>query len=198
MRGGPQGLKLNWAFKEWKLCFPAQSAETLQRSAWTSWGTRWTQEQTDEIFSVHQFLWAAHVCVSDRSECVEKKDAPEVFFCCCEGSLCNTKFFYSPDSNLPQIPSKIHAHLCPCSPGHLFISSSFCLVFCAPVPSVLLFLCSIIHLFYSFTCSPSTSAPVQSLHLLHLLTCQLVHLISRSPVHLFTCFFLLVHVLQVT
>ncbi|KAM8748344.1 activin receptor type-2A isoform X1 [Acanthopagrus latus] len=54
---------------------------------------------------VKQGCWLDDVNCYDRSECVEKKDAPEVFFCCCEGSLCNDKFFYSPDSNQPPIPT---------------------------------------------------------------------------------------------
>ena len=40
-----------------------------------------------------------------RNECVEKKDDPEVFFCCCEGSMCNKKFSYNPDTQT-QIQSK--------------------------------------------------------------------------------------------
>ncbi|XP_070694810.1 activin receptor type-2A isoform X2 [Pempheris klunzingeri] len=54
---------------------------------------------------VNQDCWLDDVNCYDRSECVEKKDAPEVFFCCCEGSLCNNKFFYSPDSSQPAIPT---------------------------------------------------------------------------------------------
>uniref|UniRef100_A0AAQ6IDL6 Serine/threonine-protein kinase receptor n=1 Tax=Anabas testudineus TaxID=64144 RepID=A0AAQ6IDL6_ANATE len=47
---------------------------------------------------VKQGCWLDDVNCYDRSECVEKKDAPEVFFCCCEGRLCNDKFSYSPES----------------------------------------------------------------------------------------------------
>ncbi|XP_042350291.1 activin receptor type-2A-like isoform X2 [Plectropomus leopardus] len=54
---------------------------------------------------VKQGCWLDDVNCYDRMECVEKKDAPEVFFCCCEGSLCNDKFFYIPDSNLPPTPA---------------------------------------------------------------------------------------------
>uniref|UniRef100_UPI00398ED6BE activin receptor type-2A isoform X1 n=1 Tax=Pristiophorus japonicus TaxID=55135 RepID=UPI00398ED6BE len=32
----------------------------------------------------------------DKGECVETKESPEVFFCCCEGSNCNERFFYVP------------------------------------------------------------------------------------------------------
>lgn len=46
---------------------------------------------------------------------METKDAPEVFFCCCEGSLCNNKFFYSPDNSQTQtiLPSESHGQLAP-------------------------------------------------------------------------------------
>nr|XP_020473617.1 activin receptor type-2A-like isoform X2 [Monopterus albus] len=54
---------------------------------------------------VKQGCWLDDINCYNRTECVEKKDAPEVFFCCCEGSLCNTKFFYSPDSSQSQIPT---------------------------------------------------------------------------------------------
>ncbi|AWP13720.1 Serine/threonine-protein kinase receptor [Scophthalmus maximus] len=55
---------------------------------------------------VKQDCWLDDVNCYDRSECVEKKDAPEVFFCCCEGSLCNQKFFYSPDNSRPPTTNK--------------------------------------------------------------------------------------------
>ncbi|XP_045910770.1 activin receptor type-2A [Micropterus dolomieu] len=54
---------------------------------------------------VKQGCWLDDVNCYDRRECVERKDAPEVFFCCCEGSLCNSRFFYSPDSRQTQIPT---------------------------------------------------------------------------------------------
>ncbi|XP_067371769.1 activin receptor type-2A isoform X2 [Channa argus] len=52
---------------------------------------------------VKQGCWLDDVNCYDRSQCVEKKDTPEVFFCCCEGSMCNDKFFYSPDSSSSQL-----------------------------------------------------------------------------------------------
>ncbi|XP_062287851.1 activin receptor type-2A isoform X2 [Scomber scombrus] len=53
---------------------------------------------------VKQGCWLDDVNCYDRNECVEKKDAPEVFFCCCEGSLCNQRFSYSPP-DLPPLPT---------------------------------------------------------------------------------------------
>ncbi|KAG7274796.1 hypothetical protein CRUP_010293 [Coryphaenoides rupestris] len=49
---------------------------------------------------VRQGCWLDDVNCYDRNECVEKKDTPEVFFCCCEGSMCNKKFSYNPDTNI--------------------------------------------------------------------------------------------------
>uniref|UniRef100_A0A8C2ZSU6 Serine/threonine-protein kinase receptor n=1 Tax=Cyclopterus lumpus TaxID=8103 RepID=A0A8C2ZSU6_CYCLU len=55
---------------------------------------------------VKQDCWLDDTNCYDKSECVERKDAPEVFFCCCEGSLCNEKFFYSPDATNEPVPPK--------------------------------------------------------------------------------------------
>lgn len=52
---------------------------------------------------VKQGCWLDDVNCYDKNECVEKKDTPEVFFCCCEGNLCNEKFFYSPDRSVPPL-----------------------------------------------------------------------------------------------
>ncbi|XP_078101089.1 activin receptor type-2A-like [Sander vitreus] len=56
-----------------------------------------------EVRVVEQGCWLDDPDCYDRSECVEKKDAPAVFFCCCEGSLCNSQFFYRPDGSQPPI-----------------------------------------------------------------------------------------------
>ncbi|XP_059826246.1 activin receptor type-2A-like [Hypanus sabinus] len=37
----------------------------------------------------------------DKGECIETKESPEVFFCCCEGSKCNEKIFYVPVITVP-------------------------------------------------------------------------------------------------
>uniref|UniRef100_A0A3B5BGZ1 Serine/threonine-protein kinase receptor n=1 Tax=Stegastes partitus TaxID=144197 RepID=A0A3B5BGZ1_9TELE len=55
---------------------------------------------------VKQGCWLDDRNCYDRNECVERKDAPEVFFCCCEGSLCNDKFYYSPNSSQQLVPSE--------------------------------------------------------------------------------------------
>lgn len=41
------------------------------------------------------------------TECVERKEDPEVFFCCCEGNMCNEKFFYNPDAQPVQSKTPI-------------------------------------------------------------------------------------------
>uniref|UniRef100_A0A8C6U986 Serine/threonine-protein kinase receptor n=1 Tax=Neogobius melanostomus TaxID=47308 RepID=A0A8C6U986_9GOBI len=46
---------------------------------------------------VKQGCWLDDVNCYDSSECVEKKESPDVFFCCCEGNMCNEKFMYVPD-----------------------------------------------------------------------------------------------------
>lgn len=39
-----------------------------------------------------------HLRVLCSNECVERKENPEVFFCCCEGNMCNERFLYAPES----------------------------------------------------------------------------------------------------
>ncbi|KAG7234339.1 hypothetical protein INR49_004910 [Caranx melampygus] len=115
------------------------------------------------VHVVKQGCWLDDVNCYDRTECVEKKDAPEVFFCCCEGSLCNDKFFYSPEGNISPVPSKIHlsthppVHSSPCP--HLHLSTH---------PTVHTFTCPLIHL--------STPSPV------HSSTCP--HLYLSAPITL--------------
>uniref|UniRef100_A0AAV2LDN9 Activin types I and II receptor domain-containing protein n=1 Tax=Knipowitschia caucasica TaxID=637954 RepID=A0AAV2LDN9_KNICA len=45
---------------------------------------------------VKQGCWLDDVNCYDSTECVEKKESPDVYFCCCEGSMCNEKFLYAP------------------------------------------------------------------------------------------------------
>lgn len=55
-------------------------------------GTKTTQ------LEIHEHL----TLVSCRNDCIEKKDSPEVFFCCCEGNMCNERFFYFPEMEVTQ------------------------------------------------------------------------------------------------
>ncbi|XP_067116539.1 activin receptor type-2A [Osmerus mordax] len=52
-----------------------------------------------------QGCWLDDVNCYDSSECVERKGNPDVFFCCCEGNMCNEKFLYSPDTQTVQTTS---------------------------------------------------------------------------------------------
>lgn len=45
-----------------------------------------------------------------RNDCIEKKDSPEVFFCCCEGNMCNERFFYFPEMEVTQRKSVQHIY----------------------------------------------------------------------------------------
>lgn len=46
-----------------------------------------------------------HLCSFCSSECVERKESPDVFFCCCEGNMCNERFLYAPEATPPQSES---------------------------------------------------------------------------------------------
>ncbi|CAG10278.1 unnamed protein product [Tetraodon nigroviridis] len=46
---------------------------------------------------VKQGCWLDDVNCYDSNECVERKESPDVFFCCCEGNMCNEKFLYVPE-----------------------------------------------------------------------------------------------------
>ncbi|XP_037344518.2 activin receptor type-2A-like isoform X2 [Pungitius pungitius] len=78
----------------------------LERFSWSSRAAGWmTSTATTNTLGRRVFFYKSCSSSADRSDCVEKKEAPEVFFCCCEGSLCNNKFLYSPVNNQPQIPT---------------------------------------------------------------------------------------------
>ncbi|XP_037831943.1 activin receptor type-2A isoform X2 [Kryptolebias marmoratus] len=66
-----------------------------------------------QVQVVQQGCWLDdHNCYN--SECVEKKEAPEVFFCCCDDSLCNQQFSYRPRNSPPPhllLPTPGPAHL---------------------------------------------------------------------------------------
>ncbi|XP_051913840.1 activin receptor type-2A-like isoform X1 [Hippocampus zosterae] len=47
---------------------------------------------------VKQGCWLDDINCYDSNECVERKENPDVFFCCCEGNMCNERFLYAPDT----------------------------------------------------------------------------------------------------
>lgn len=49
-----------------------------------------------EVKVVGQGCWLDDPSCYNRSECVEMAEAPNVYFCCCDISLCNMKFFHRP------------------------------------------------------------------------------------------------------
>lgn len=51
---------------------------------------------------VKQGCWLDDINCYDRTDCIEKKDSPEVYFCCCEGSMCNERFSYFPEMEVTQ------------------------------------------------------------------------------------------------
>ncbi|KAJ3584410.1 hypothetical protein NHX12_014905, partial [Muraenolepis orangiensis] len=60
---------------------------------------------------VKQGCWLDDVNCYDSSECVEKKENPDVFFCCCEGNMCNDRFLSPPTK--PQLFSTLLYTLVP-------------------------------------------------------------------------------------
>ncbi|XP_053119702.1 activin receptor type-2A isoform X2 [Hemicordylus capensis] len=51
---------------------------------------------------VKKGCWLDDINCYDRTDCIEKKDSPDVFFCCCEGNMCNEHFFYFPEMEVTQ------------------------------------------------------------------------------------------------
>ncbi|KAM9343252.1 activin receptor type-2A-like isoform 2-T2 [Pholidichthys leucotaenia] len=49
-----------------------------------------------DVQLVKQGCWLDDPSCYNRSECVENKVSPDVFFCCCDGSLCNQRFYHRP------------------------------------------------------------------------------------------------------
>uniref|UniRef100_A0A8C1HQ03 Serine/threonine-protein kinase receptor n=1 Tax=Cyprinus carpio TaxID=7962 RepID=A0A8C1HQ03_CYPCA len=72
---------------------------------------------------VKQGCWLDDVNCYDSTECVEKKEDPDVFFCCCEGNMCNEKFFYNPDTQ-PVQSKLLHLQML-CSANPMAYTSLF-------------------------------------------------------------------------
>lgn len=56
-------------------------------------------------------------CIFPSTECVERREVKDVFFCCCEGNLCNEKFYYIPDT----VPRKYHLTIYPLNFSFFFL-----------------------------------------------------------------------------
>uniref|UniRef100_A0A6I8RJM9 Serine/threonine-protein kinase receptor n=1 Tax=Xenopus tropicalis TaxID=8364 RepID=A0A6I8RJM9_XENTR len=51
---------------------------------------------------VKQGCWLDDMNCYDKSDCTERKESPDVFFCCCEGNTCNERFYHSPEMEVTQ------------------------------------------------------------------------------------------------
>ncbi|XP_032364872.1 activin receptor type-2A [Etheostoma spectabile] len=73
-----------------------------------------------DVRVVKQGCWLDDPDCYNRAECVERKDAPDVFFCCCDGSVCNERFFHRPAGSLPEPTNKpVPPHPVPPQPAVL-------------------------------------------------------------------------------
>ncbi|CAJ0930055.1 unnamed protein product [Ranitomeya imitator] len=55
------------------------------------------KNSSGSIEILKQGCWLDDINCYDSVDCIERKENPEVFFCCCEGNICNERFFHSPE-----------------------------------------------------------------------------------------------------
>ncbi|XP_073503324.1 activin receptor type-2A isoform X1 [Phyllobates terribilis] len=55
------------------------------------------KNNSGSIEILKQGCWLDDINCYDSVDCIERKETPDVFFCCCEGNLCNERFFHSPE-----------------------------------------------------------------------------------------------------
>ncbi|XP_075685368.1 activin receptor type-2A isoform X1 [Rhinoderma darwinii] len=55
------------------------------------------KNNSGSIDILKQGCWLDDINCYDRADCIERKETPDVFFCCCEGNICNERFFHSPE-----------------------------------------------------------------------------------------------------
>ncbi|MBN3324768.1 AVR2B protein, partial [Atractosteus spatula] len=72
---------------------PCYGEKDKRRHCFATW-----KNISGSIEIVKQGCWLDDINCYDRNDCVEKKESPDVFFCCCEGDMCNEKFFYNPET----------------------------------------------------------------------------------------------------
>uniref|UniRef100_A0AAR2JSP2 Serine/threonine-protein kinase receptor n=1 Tax=Pygocentrus nattereri TaxID=42514 RepID=A0AAR2JSP2_PYGNA len=77
---------------------PCSGEKDKRRHCFSTW-----KNNSGTIEIVKQGCWLDDVNCYDSTECVERKDSPDVFFCCCEGNMCNEKIYYSPDTQAVQM-----------------------------------------------------------------------------------------------
>ncbi|XP_051841789.1 activin receptor type-2A isoform X1 [Antechinus flavipes] len=74
---------------------PCYGDKDKRRHCFATW-----KNISGSIEIVKQGCWLDDINCYDRNDCVEKKDNPEVYFCCCEGNMCNERFFYFPEMEI--------------------------------------------------------------------------------------------------
>ncbi|XP_027764376.1 activin receptor type-2A [Empidonax traillii] len=79
---------------------PCYGDKDKRRHCFATW-----KNISGSIEIVKQGCWLDDINCYDRNDCIEKKDSPEVFFCCCEGNMCNERFFYFPEMEVTQLTS---------------------------------------------------------------------------------------------
>ncbi|XP_072274227.1 activin receptor type-2A isoform X1 [Pyxicephalus adspersus] len=60
------------------------------------------KNNSGSIEILKQGCWLDDINCYDKNECVERKENPDVLFCCCEGSTCNDRFFHFPEAEIAQ------------------------------------------------------------------------------------------------
>uniref|UniRef100_A0A7N4PQ16 Serine/threonine-protein kinase receptor n=1 Tax=Sarcophilus harrisii TaxID=9305 RepID=A0A7N4PQ16_SARHA len=74
---------------------PCYGDKDKRRHCFATW-----KNISGSIEIVKQGCWLDDINCYDRNDCIEKKDNPEVYFCCCEGNMCNERFFYFPEMEI--------------------------------------------------------------------------------------------------
>ncbi|XP_045924484.1 activin receptor type-2A-like [Micropterus dolomieu] len=72
---------------------PCYGEKDKRRHCFATW-----KNVSGTVEVVKQGCWLDDVNCYDSNECVERKESPDVFFCCCEGNMCNERFLYAPDA----------------------------------------------------------------------------------------------------
>ncbi|KAM8722119.1 activin receptor type-2A isoform 1-T1 [Acanthopagrus schlegelii] len=72
---------------------PCYGEKDKRRHCFATW-----KNVSGTVEVVKQGCWLDDVNCYDSNECVERKESPDVFFCCCEGNMCNERFLYVPEA----------------------------------------------------------------------------------------------------
>ncbi|XP_041937253.1 activin receptor type-2A isoform X1 [Alosa sapidissima] len=83
---------------------PCYGEKDKRRHCFATW-----KNSSGTVEVLKQGCWLDDVNCYDSNECVERKESPDVFFCCCEGNMCNERFMHSPDPQAVQGKSTTHS-----------------------------------------------------------------------------------------